>query len=132
MPFLIDQVEAIGERRGKLGVEQRALRQGHLEDVVDPIVEEDTGKPVLDDEGNLTFPRVRVFTRNNPDFPELDGLQEWKSWVRADSQFVLLAGDAIFMKSLINTFFFAIICRMKTMRAFSLFLSILFFFAFSM
>ena len=76
---------------------------------IDPIVDEDTGKPVLDDEGNLTFPRVRVFTRNNPDFPELDGLQEWKSWVRGDSQFVLLAGDAIFMKSLINTFLFAII-----------------------
>jgi len=76
---------------------------------IDPIVDEVTGKPVLDDEGNLTFPRVRVFTRNNPDFPELDGLQEWKSWVRGDSQFVLLAGDAIFMKSLINTFLFAII-----------------------
>jgi multiple sugar transport system permease protein len=76
---------------------------------IDAIIDEDTGKPVLDDEGNLTFPRVRVFTRNNPDFPELDGLQEWKTWDRGDCQFVLLVGDAIFMKSLINTLIFAII-----------------------
>lgn len=76
---------------------------------IDPIIDDDTGKPVLDDEGNFTFPRVRVFTRNNPDFPELDGLQEWKTWDRGNCQFVLLVGDAIFMKSLINTLIFAII-----------------------
>ncbi len=76
---------------------------------IDPIVDDVTGEPVLDDEGNLTYPRVRTFTRNNPDYPKLDGLQEWKSWERDNSKFVLLAGDAVFMRSLVNTFYFALI-----------------------
>jgi multiple sugar transport system permease protein len=76
---------------------------------LEPIIDETTGEPVLDDEGNFTYPRVREYTRKNPDYPELDGLQEWKSWERGDSKFVLLAGDAVFMRSLVNTFFFALV-----------------------
>ena len=76
---------------------------------LDPIVDEATGKPVLDDEGNLTYPRVREFTRKNPNYPKLSGLQEWKSWNRGNTRWVLLAGDAVFMRSLINTFAFALV-----------------------
>lgn len=76
---------------------------------LDPILDETTGKPVLDDEGNFTYPRVREYTRKNPDYPKLDGLQEWKSWDRGNSKFVLLAGDAVFMRSLVNTFLFALV-----------------------
>lgn len=76
---------------------------------LDPIVDETTGEPVLDEDGNFTYPRVRVFTRNNPDYPELDGMQEWKSWDREASRFVLLAGDVVFMRSLVNTILFALL-----------------------
>ena len=76
---------------------------------LDPIVDEASGEPVLDEEGNLTYPRVRTFTRKNPEYPQYDGLQEWKSWNRGDTRLVLLAGDAVFMKSLVNTFTFALV-----------------------
>ena len=76
---------------------------------LDPIVDEATGQQVLGEDGNLTYPRVREFTRNNPEYPELDGLQEWLSRNVGDRRWVLLAGDAVFMKSLVNTFFFALV-----------------------
>ena len=75
---------------------------------LDPIVDETTGAPVLDENGALTFPRVREFTRGNPDYPQYDGLQEWRAWTSGDTRTVLLAGDAVFMRSLFNTFTFAL------------------------
>jgi len=75
---------------------------------LDPIVDEATGEPVLDEDGNLTYPRVRQYTRKNPDYPQYNGLQEWTSWNWGDSRLVFLAGDAVFMKSLVNTFTFAL------------------------
>ena len=76
---------------------------------LDPIVDEASGEPVLDEEGNLTYPRVREFTRNNPEYPEFDGLQEWLSRDIGDNRWILLSGDAVFMKSLVNTFLFALV-----------------------
>jgi multiple sugar transport system permease protein len=76
---------------------------------IEPIVDEASGEPVLDEEGNFTYPRVRKFTRKNPEYPQYDGLQEWTAWNLGQNRLVLLAGDAVFMKSLINTFFFAIV-----------------------
>ncbi len=76
---------------------------------LDPIVDEASGLPVLDEEGNFSYPRTREFTRNNPEYPQYDGLQEWKSWNWGDTQLVLLAGDAVFMRSLVNTFAFALV-----------------------
>ena len=76
---------------------------------LDPIVDETTGEPVLDEEGNLTYPRVREFTRNNPEYPELDGLQEWLSRDFGETRRILLSGDTVFMKSLVNTFIFALV-----------------------
>lgn len=74
-----------------------------------PLVDEATGEPVRDESGQLTYPRVREFTRNNPQHPELEGLQEWTAWTWVDTRWVLLAGDAVFMKSLVNTFTFALV-----------------------
>ncbi len=76
---------------------------------LEPVVDETTGNPVLDDEGNLTYPRVREFTRDNPDYPELDGLQEFTSWDRGDSKLVLLVGDAVFIQAIINITMFSLV-----------------------
>ncbi len=73
-----------------------------------PIVDA-TGQPVLDENGNFTYPREREFTRDNPNYPQYNGLQKWTSWDIGESRFVLLAGDAVFMKSVINTFYFALV-----------------------
>ncbi len=72
-------------------------------------VDPETGEYILDEEGNYTFPRARNFTRNNPDYPELNGLQESFSWVRGDTQYLLLAADAVFLRSLLNIFYFTIV-----------------------
>jgi multiple sugar transport system permease protein len=75
---------------------------------LDPVVDEISGEPVLDEEGNYTYPRVREYTRNNPEYPQYDGLQEWTTLTLGQTQYVLLAGDAVFMKSLVNTFYFTV------------------------
>lgn len=74
---------------------------------LDPIINE-AGQPVLDQNGNYTYPREREFTRN-PNYPQYKGLQKWLSWNTGSAQWVLLAGDVVFMKSLFNTFYFALI-----------------------
>ncbi|MEZ4591956.1 MAG: sugar ABC transporter permease [Chloroflexota bacterium] len=76
-----------------------------IEAEIDPV----TGEAMLDEEGNLVFPRARNFTRDNPDYPELDGLQESFSWVRGTTQYTVLAGDSVFLRSLINIFYFALV-----------------------
>jgi multiple sugar transport system permease protein len=75
---------------------------------LEPIVDE-AGQPVLDENGNFTYPREREFTRNNPDYPQYNGLQKWISWDIGETRWILLTGDALFMKSLINTFYFALV-----------------------
>ena len=41
---------------------------------------DDGGAVVLDDDGQPTYPRLRSYTRNNPDYPNLQGKQEWFSF----------------------------------------------------
>lgn len=74
-----------------------------------PVVDPASGKMVLDDKGQPTYPAVRDLTRNNPEHPELNGLQEWTTWIWGQTEWVLLAGDAVFMKSILNTLFFAVL-----------------------
>jgi multiple sugar transport system permease protein len=76
---------------------------------LEPVVDEATGQPVLDDQGNQTYPRVREYTRNNPDYPQYAGKQEWFSVALGDTKYTILAGDVVFMKSLVNVFFFVIV-----------------------
>ncbi len=69
------------------------------------------GQPAIDPEtGEMVYPRLREFTRGNPDYPELDGLAEWFSIPRFDDKRTfILASDVLFWKSLINTFYFALV-----------------------
>ena len=66
-----------------------------------------SGALVYDDDGSLSYPRLRNFTRNNPDYPELDGLREFTSWQSGENRTVILAGDVVFLRALINTLIFA-------------------------
>lgn len=75
---------------------------------LEPLVD-DAGQPVLDKDGNPTYPREREYTRNNPDYPQYNGLQKWTSWNIGETQWVLLAGDAVFMRSLVNTIYFTLV-----------------------
>ena len=68
---------------------------------------DDAGKAVIED-GEIQYPRLRKFTRNNPDYPHLQGKREWFSWQSGENRVVVLSGDVVFMKALVNTFTFVI------------------------
>ena len=76
---------------------------------LEPSVDEATGEVLRDDDGNLEYPRLREFTRNNENYPELDGLRELTSWQSGDNRTVILASDVVFIRALINTTIFAIV-----------------------
>jgi multiple sugar transport system permease protein len=76
---------------------------------LEPIVDEASAAPVLDEDGNLTYPRLRDFTRSNADYPELDGLRELLSWQAGDARVYILASDVVFVRALVNTLLFVII-----------------------
>lgn len=65
------------------------------------------GKAVVED-GEIQYPRLRKFTRNNPDYPNLQGKREWFSWQSGENRTVILASDVVFMKALVNTFTFVL------------------------
>jgi multiple sugar transport system permease protein len=66
------------------------------------------GDLVRNDAGDPVYPRVRTFTRNNPDFPQYDGMREWFSWQFNENRIVVVASDVIFMRALTNTFIFVL------------------------
>jgi multiple sugar transport system permease protein len=69
----------------------------------------DDGGLVVSDKGELNYPRVRDFTRNNPDYPQLNGMREWFGWSWGENRVLVLARDLVFMKALTNTLFFVAI-----------------------
>ncbi|RME73974.1 MAG: sugar ABC transporter permease [Chloroflexi bacterium] len=77
--------------------------------ILEPLTNEATGEPVRDENNKLIYPRVREFTRNNPDYPQYNGLKQWLAWNIGQKRWVLLAGDPVFLRSLYNTFLFALV-----------------------
>jgi multiple sugar transport system permease protein len=73
---------------------------------LDPLVDESTGELARDEAGQLVYPGVREFTRNNPAYPELDRLQSFMTFGLGDRQVHVLVGDAVFIRSLVNTIVF--------------------------
>ena len=70
---------------------------------------DDAGAVKLDKDGQPTYPRLRGYTRNNPDYPHLQGMQEWFSFRRGENRTYVLASDVVFMKALKNTFLFVLV-----------------------
>jgi multiple sugar transport system permease protein len=66
------------------------------------------GSAVVED-GEIQYPRLRKFTRNNPDYPHLQGKREWFSWQSGENRTVVLASDVVFMKALVNTCLFVLV-----------------------
>ncbi|MGA1598674.1 MAG: carbohydrate ABC transporter permease [bacterium] len=68
------------------------------------------GEIERDEAGQPTYPRLRKFTRNNPEYPQLNRMREWMSWSWLDdTRLYLLASDVVFMKALQNTLTFVIV-----------------------
>jgi multiple sugar transport system permease protein len=77
--------------------------------VLEPERDPATGSVLRDADGNPEYPRVRTFTRNNPDRPELAGMQEWFAFDRGENRVVVLARDLVFIKAVRNTFLFVLV-----------------------
>ena len=76
------------------------------------------GSLVVSDSGALSYPRVREFTRNNPDFQHLNGMREWFGWDWGNAKVLVLARDLVFMKALTNTLFFvAVVAPLQSLIA---------------
>jgi multiple sugar transport system permease protein len=75
---------------------------------IDPKVD-DAGAVLRDDAGNPEYPRVRTFTRKNPDYPQYDGMREWFRWHSGETAKVVVATDVVFWKSLRNTLMFVLV-----------------------
>ena len=70
---------------------------------------DDAGNLERDDDGALVYTRVRDFTRNNPEYPNVDGMREWFRWHSGDTAKVVVASDVVFWKSLTNTVLFVLV-----------------------
>jgi multiple sugar transport system permease protein len=68
-----------------------------------------SGNTLRDEDGALSYPSLRDFTRNNPDYPQLDGLREYSSWQVGSNRLILLASDTVFLRAVLNTLLFVII-----------------------
>lgn len=75
---------------------------------IEPEVD-DMGAVIRDADGNPEYPRVRTFTRNNPDYPQYAGMREWFRWHSGDTAKVVVATDVVFWKSLRNTLMFVLV-----------------------
>ncbi|WP_068115911.1 carbohydrate ABC transporter permease [Tropicimonas marinistellae] len=69
----------------------------------------DAGEILRGQDGEIQYPRVRNYTRKNPDYPHLDGMREWFRWSSGDNAKVVLAKDVVFVKALKNTLTFVVI-----------------------
>lgn len=64
------------------------------------------GEIERDDAGEPEYPRIRSFTRNNPDYPRYQGMREYLSFAWGDNRVVILARDVVFLKAIVNTICF--------------------------
>ena len=66
------------------------------------------GAVVRDESGASKYPAVRSYTRNNPQYPQYDGMRELFSLQFGDSRAYVLARDVVFMRALLNTVIFVL------------------------
>ena len=71
-------------------------------------LKDDSGAVIYED-GAPQFPRLREFTRGNPDYPRIDGMREWFSWGNDERRTYVLARDVVFMKAIVNTVLFVLV-----------------------
>lgn len=72
-------------------------------------VRDESGAVVMTDEGTPEYPRLRDFTRSNPDYPQLDGKREWFGFDWGEGRMFVLASDVVFMKAIVNTLIFVLV-----------------------
>jgi multiple sugar transport system permease protein len=75
---------------------------------LDPLIDENSGQPLRDDQGMLQYPRSREFTRDEENYPQYAGLREWFNVDIGTRRYVVLAADPAFLRSIWNNIFFSL------------------------
>lgn len=70
-------------------------------------------------DGELKYPRLRAYTRGNPDHPHLDRMREWFHFdLGGDRRLYVLARDVLFMKALaVTVTFVAVVAPLQAALA---------------
>ena len=69
---------------------------------------DDSGAVVIDDDGEIVYPRLRTITRSD-DYPQYRGMREWFRWQSGEDARIVIASDVVFMKALVNTLLFVLV-----------------------
>lgn len=67
------------------------------------------GAVILTAEGAPQYPALRAITRNNPDYPQYNGMREWFSIGWGESRTYVLARDVVFLTAVVNTIIFVLV-----------------------
>lgn len=70
---------------------------------------DDTGAIVRDEDGAPKYPRVRAFTRHNPDYPQYEGMRDLWTFNWGSERIVILARNTVFIKAVVNTVLFVLV-----------------------
>jgi multiple sugar transport system permease protein len=89
-----------------IGIENYSRLLGFTLLTLEPVVDEETGQLLLDDEGNLQFPRSRSILRTQEAY---QGFFEWFTVDAFGQRYVIAAKDPVFMTSLINNLKFTLV-----------------------
>src|SRR5437762_10309326 len=76
---------------------------------LDPVVDPTTHQVGRDAQGNVLYPSIRTFTHNEQKYPQYFQLEQWFSLDLAGHRYVVLAHDPLFLRSLLNNIFFALV-----------------------
>jgi multiple sugar transport system permease protein len=73
---------------------------------VEPVIDEQTGTVMLDEDGNVEYPRARTILRGDDKY---EGLQEAAQFNLLGNHYLFAAGDPTFLRGLKNNFYFVLV-----------------------
>lgn len=71
--------------------------------------ERDAAGAVIVKDGEVQYPALRALTRNNAQYPHLNGMREWFSFNWGENRTFVLARDVVFVTAVVNTIVFVMV-----------------------
>ncbi len=71
--------------------------------------ERDAAGAVIVKDGAVQYPALRALTRNNPQYPQFNGMREWFSIDWGENRIFVLARDVVFVTAVVNTILFVMV-----------------------
>jgi multiple sugar transport system permease protein len=68
-----------------------------------------SGNIIRDESGQITYPSIRSYTRNNPEYPQYQGMREYTGFGWGNDRVTILARNVVFIAAMVNTLCFVIV-----------------------